>query len=378
MMFKHALMLVLGLCLGMHTAHAASLRVHWSVDVDQRPPNAPVALSAPAIVTGGERDYIVLGGRDAWLHVYDVDGRDVRRIRLQAPSDSGTLALADGLVVLADVRGTLYGIDPFKGVIRWQKQLTSGVTSAPVAVGEDFLVQTTDNRIYRFSSTGEKRWSFAGQNNTLSMYFTSQPLVYDGHVYALLNQGDAVALRADNGDVVWKRQLLLSLDSASLSELEVPLATPVFVPHLKLEGEQNDAVLLMPFFQGDMKIVDQATGAPLMHLPVSLATAPVQVGSTLFMADSTGAMHAYDLQSGTRIWHKKISDNGLLGPILWHDLLWVVDRHGQVFAIGKQGDVQAKMALSGSVSRPLIATDYGLLVRTERGEMSMVSLDGTH
>ncbi|MDQ7001337.1 MAG: PQQ-binding-like beta-propeller repeat protein, partial [Ghiorsea sp.] len=142
-----------------HASTSAKLHVAWAVDVDQRLPNAPLGLSAPAVIELAGQSYIVLGAQDSWVHVYDMFGKDVRRIRIQAPSDSGALALPNKLVVLGDTAGMLYGIDPAKGEIQWETQLTAGLTSTPVAIDDDFLVQTTDNRIYRFSAMGEKQWS---------------------------------------------------------------------------------------------------------------------------------------------------------------------------------------------------------------------------
>ena len=131
---------MLMLASAVHANETPRLHIAWSVDVDQRLPNSPLALSTPAVITTGGQSYIVLGAQDGWVHVYDMDGVDVRRIRIQAPSDSGVLALPNGLVVLGDTAGLLYGVDPVKGTVQWQTQLTAGLTSAPVAIDDDFLV----------------------------------------------------------------------------------------------------------------------------------------------------------------------------------------------------------------------------------------------
>ena len=355
-----------------HANETTRLHIAWSVDVDQRLPNAPLALSAPAVIVTGEQSYIVLGAQDQWVHVYDMDGADVRRIRIQAPSDSGVLALSNNLVVLGDTAGMLYGIDPVKGEIQWQTQLTAGLTSVPVAIDDGFLVQTTDNRVYRFSPAGVKQWSFSGQNNTFGMYINASPLVLGSRVYVLLSNGDAVALKADNGDMLWKQQLLLSSDSASLSDLKVPLSPPIFLPQLHLGGEKNDDVLLAPLFQGDLQVISSADGSLLLSLPVSLKSTPVLKGKLLYMADSTGYVHVYDIQKGSRLWSKKVSDTGLLGPVLWRDTLWLVDNQGAVYQLTPKGDVKAMTTLAGHVSRVPLLTANGLLIRTERGEMTMV------
>ncbi len=357
----------------MHANASAQLHIAWSVDVDQRLPNAPLALSVPAVIDAGGQSYIVLGAQDSWVHVYDMDGRDIRRIRIQAPSDSGVLALPNHLVVLGDITGMLYGIDPVHGKIQWQTQLTAGLTGTPVVIGDDFVVQTTDNRVYRFSASGEKQWSFSGQNNTLGMYLNASPLVRGSYIYALLNNGDAIALKAANGDLLWKNQLLLSSESASLSDIKTPLSAPVFLSQLHLDGEVNKDVLLAPLFQGDLQVISAADGSLLLNLPISLRSSPVLVGKVLYMADSTGYVHAYDIEKGNRLWSRKISSEGLLGPVFWQDALWVANNQGTIYQLDLQGNVKAQTVLSGYISRPPLLTPNGLLLRTERGEMVMVT-----
>ncbi|MDQ7002039.1 MAG: PQQ-binding-like beta-propeller repeat protein, partial [Ghiorsea sp.] len=121
-----------------------------------------------------------------------------------------------------------------------------------------------------------------------------------------------------------------------------------------------------------LQVISSADGALLLSLPVSLRSAPMLVGQLLYMADSTGYVHAYDIQKGNRLWSKKITTSGLLGPILWQNTLWLADDQGAVYQLSLQGDVQAKVQLSGRVSREPLLTSNGLLLRTERGEMVMV------
>lgn len=349
------------------------LHVEWVVDVDQRLPNSPKAFSAPVVISHGHKDLVVLAGRDHWVHVYGIDGSEVRRFMIDGASDSGALALQNGLVVLGDISGRLYAVDPIKGEVVWKVQLTASFTGIPVAVGTDFLIQTTDNRIYRFSQDGEKRWSYSGQGNVLSMYLGSSPLVKAGQVYAVMNNGDAVSLTAESGDLIWKRQLLLSNDSSILSELKSPLAMPTFLPNVKMGGESSVNTLIVPFFQGDMIALSAASGAQVFSLPTSLKSAPAVNDAALYTADSTGFLHGYNIVKGNRLWSHKVSEGELMGPVMWADSLWLADDKGTVYALDMNGQVQGSTELIGQVTRVPVLTSAGLLVRTDRGMMYMVN-----
>lgn len=348
------------------------LDVQWSVNVDQRLPNSPLAFSAPAIMKHGDETWLVLGGRDKWVHVYDISGAEVRRFRLGEASDSGALALENGLVALGDTAGRLYGVDPEQGKVVWQQQLTADFTCTPVAIEHDFLVQTTDHRIYRFSQNGEKQWSYAGQGGVLSMYLNAEPIVHGGYVYAVLGNGDVVALNADNGDLIWKRQLLLNNNSVVLSDIKAPLAAPLFLPSLHMGGEVSENVLLVSFFQGELIAISIADGAQRFSLPLSLKSTPLVLESILYAADSSGFLHAYNIEKGNRLWRKRISEHELLGPVLWQDSLWLADNYGVLYQLDKDGQTQATATFAGHISRLPIVTEAGIGIRDNRGAMHLV------
>jgi len=363
----------LGLVSGQCALAEQAVETVWSVDVDQRLPNSPVALSNPALVKHNQDTWAVLGGRDSWVHIYDLkSGHEIRRFYLGVPCDSGALALNNGLVVLGDIKGHLYGIDPVKGEIVWQKGLTAAFTANPVAIDNDFLVQTADNELYRFSADGEKRWSYSGLKNTLSLYMGAEPDVQGEFVYAVLNNGDAVKIKAYTGDLIWKRQTIVSDFSALLSDLKAVLAKPVLVPSLHLTGEQVENVLLVPVFHGELIVLASEDGSQAFSLPVSLKSSPLLLEDKMYVADSHGFLHLYNIKKGNRVWSKKISSHGLLGPVAFADKLWLTDDEGHVLKVNMNGEIEQMKILAGNVARLPIVTDEGLLFRTHRGEMVLV------
>jgi len=366
--------LMLGLMSGQCAAYATqAIETVWIVDVDQRLPNSPVALSNPAVVQHNQDTWVVLGGRDSWVHVYDLkSGHEIKRFYLGVPCDSGALALRNGLVVLGDIKGRLYGLDPVNGSIVWQKDLTASFTTNPVAIDDDFLIQTADNELYRFSADGEKRWSYSGLKNTLSLYMGAEPEVQGEFVYAVLNNGDAVKIKAYTGDLIWKRQTIVSNFSALLSDLKAVLAKPLLVPSLHLTGEQVENVLLVPVFHGELMVLETEDGSQAFSLPVSLKASPSLQQDKMYMADSAGFLHLYNIKKGNRVWSKKISAHGLIGPVPFADKLWLTNDNGKIFRVNMDGEIEQTQVLLGNVARAPIATDMGLVYRTDRGEMVLV------
>ncbi len=343
----------------------------WSVDVDQRKPGDPEGFSQPAIVTNPDGK-IVIAGRDARVRVYDFNGSELHRIAIDEPSDCGALALPNGVVVVGDIGGLLYGIDPVKGSILWRYQLSSPFFSQPVLLQDGFLVQTSDNRIYRFSNDGEKQWSYAGSGGGLGIYLTSSPLVVDATLYAVLTNGDAIALKVDSGDLLWRRQLLLNTDAPVLSELRAPIATPVMLKQGYIGIEKFESAILVGFYQGDLLILSARDGRQLFAKEISIKSTPLVDHGTLYVATASGELASIDLATGATQWKQKFTDGELLGPVLWEDSLWLANDRGSVLRISRDGEKRDEIAFNGRIERMPIVTPAGILVRTGLGTLTLI------
>ncbi len=336
----------------------ARLDVVWVADVDQRHPMSPAGFSQPALA-GND---IVIGGRDARVRVYDLQGNELRRIAIESPCDSGALALNPALVVLGDVDGNLYGIDPRLGRILWRKHLSSVILGHPVKAGKGFMVQTADNRIYHFSSRGEKRWSFSGQVGGMTMRQGPSPLVFGNVVYAIFTNGDVVALKADSGDLIWRRQLLLDMNAITLSEMKVPVADPV------LAGN----ILVISFYQGEMIALSTTDGRQLWQRKLSLKSTPIVQKGHLLATTSHGAMISLDVSNGETLWKQQLSNGELVGPALLRERLFAADDHGYVYALARNGRKAGILSLPGRIDRTPIAVPGGVLIRNNLGGLYLI------
>ncbi|MDQ6967963.1 MAG: PQQ-binding-like beta-propeller repeat protein [Mariprofundaceae bacterium] len=349
-----------------------SIEIVWSVDVDGRKPADPLAYGQVALTGQGEAARLVIGGRDGRAHVYDLSGGELYRIALSEGSDSGAATLASGLVVLSDTDAQLYAIDAKLGKIAWKYPLSSPVTGMPIIVDQDVLVQCTDNHIYRIDAHGEKVWSFSSQTGGLGLYLNASPLLHDGRIYALLTTGDAVALDAKTGDLVWRKQLLLNTDAPDLADLKAPQAIPVWMPELTWGSGDAKDLVLFSFYQGEVFALSAVDGSTLSSHDMSLKSAPLVDGKFLYIAGSDGSFQAIERSTGVVFWDKKLSDAELVGPVLWHDSFWLADADGTVFRVDKAGHVQASVEISGSIDRAPVVIPDGVLVHTSLGGLYLL------
>lgn len=369
-----ALMLLVS-CAGSHRddidgSSGAPIQQMWSVDVDQRELGEPAGFSQPAI--DASKGLVVIGGRDGRVRVYNLNGSEQHMITIGEASDSGALVLSNGLVAVGDVGGKLYGIDPVAGKIVWQVQLSASFLSQPVPLNDGFVVQTVDNRLYHFSSKGEKQWSYTGSSGGLGMYVTPSPLVHDQAVYALFSNGDALALKGDSGDLIWRRQLLLNTDAPVLSELRTPVANPIYVHDLSLGIEQATDVLMVSFYQGSVIALSRSDGSQLFSKEISIKSTPLVYQNTIYFASASGEVEAIELTHGSTLWKQKVSDGELLGPVIWNGKLWLSDDRGIVMRLSLDGRKESSIKLNGRIERAPVATSAGVLARTGLGVLTLL------
>lgn len=345
---------------------ASGPAVRWAADLDQRPPKSPEAFSQPVVIRRGGGWRVVAGGMDARLHVLDAAGREIRRIALDAPVRSGAVELAGGLVVVADTDGGVYGIDPDRGRILWKAQVGSMVTSTPVRLGDGFVIQTVDNRLYRFTARGEQVWAHTGALGGLAMLRTPSPLVHGDTVVAVFTNGDVVALKAGSGILLWKHQLLLDTEAAVLSELKVPTAQPVWV---EADGEDR---IVVPVFQGELNWLSARDGSLIKTRRLSVPCTPLLEGDVLYAATSDGRLLALDAREGETRWAKKLGAGSLCGPADAGSALVVAASDGRVFAVSREGAVRGVLHLPGRLHRAPVPAPGGVLVRAADGIVRLI------
>ncbi len=342
----------------------------WRTDLDQRMPASVPGFSLPLIYQTGSAEKIVAGAQDKRVRIYSADGTELGRIGLGAACESGALQLSNGLVVVGDVEGGLYGLDIKKAVVSWKVELSSSFVGTPVAIDGGFIIQTVNNQVYRFSAAGEKLWSYSGNDGGLSMHLSPSPVVHKNRVYAAMTNGEVVALKAEHGGFLWKRQLLLNNNASILSELKVPVAAPTVVT--AEESGRDEDTLVVPVFQGDIAFLSLQDGSTLNSRSISIKSSALLKNKRLYIADSTGSVSALDAANGVTLWKQQVTTNELTGPVLWQGDLWVANEHGKVFRLTENGKVKASVELTGRIDRVPVATKKGVLVRNNLGTLYLL------
>lgn len=238
---------------------------------------------------------------------------DIRKDGEQSQFHGDPLVTDRLLVIGTDGKmGHVYAFERTTGAVLWKYRVNDrGVASDIIRVGEEVCFVTLGNELVCVDlGTGKSKWSFrSNYSGTDDCLTCSSPGASEGCVFFGGLDGIAYALDAQNGKLVWKRDLGAKVTtSAAVKGNSVYFGTAQ--RHLYRLGADSGEIL------GD--ISTEAT--PSGHL--------IPVGDSLlaFVGDEVVASFNPDLKKLQ--WSVEASKEWTSArPYLWHDLVLAGNRH---------------------------------------------------
>lgn len=300
----------------------------------------------------------------------------------------------------------------------WRGDIGSGssddgrLTASPIVYQGKVYTLDTEGVVSAFSSSGGSRlWrvSLAPESEEGNEGFGGGIAAYDGRLFVTTGFGIVVALNASNGTVEWSRKIGVPLRSSPTaadgklffvsaeSKLHV-LSTVDGVELWTFRGLPGSATLLSnvsPAVSGDTVVVPYPSGEIIAYTistkrpawadsvsrtrggsslaSLSDPARPVIDRGVMFAVGHAGRMIATAIQTGERLWTKRI--RGTQMPWSAGDMVYVVDVNGILLALTrKEGNVRWLTELPKSTrwSGPVLA---GGRLWLASGEGVVVSVD---
>lgn len=277
---------------------------------------------AGAPVLTGRVLYAALADGKNTLVAYDiVDGG--HRWSLRAGPHEAGLLLEDGTLVAAGLDGTVRGIEPSRGTVRWSAtpDSTAGFFATPVALPNERLAVADDRgRVSALDlATGATGWT-----RDLGAPVYETPAAYARHLVVPTTRGRLVALDPANGSERW---------AFELDDPTVRFAAPAVADSLVLVGSSD----------GRLRALDAATGALRWSFSTdgNLAAAPLVAGELVFVGAMDEAVYALDLASGEVRWQAELDGRVKSEPLLHDGHLIVLAEPKFVYAFTATGPVAA-------------------------------------
>lgn len=330
----------------------------WSKDVGEGSGRKARVVSSP-IVAGG-RIYVMDGrnrvsaydantGEYIWRHVVKVTAKGKTREgranifeRVTNPfnfgdtggkdeeSVGGGVAAADGKIFVTSGLGVVEALDAQTGESVWRKRLSTPLHSAPTVSNGRLFAISDDNELFAMNSaTGDVIWTYQGIVETARMLTSPSPAVSDDVVIAPFASGELVALRVQNGVVLWQDALSSTGRLTPLSGLNDIASGPVIA----------DGYVLATAQSGVLSAFDLRNGQRIWSQPAGSLGYPWVAGDFVYTVTTGGEVACLSKTTGSVVWtqqlqaykkEKKRKERiAWAGPILLGDKLLTMSSRGK-------------------------------------------------
>jgi len=355
--------------LGLHD----QLSEAWSTNVGEGATRYTRITSTPIVVNN--RVYAMDGG--SLVTALDATtGKEIWQFDVRPKDDGsrafgGGVAFADGVLYVTTGFAQIVALDATAGKELWRTALPSPMRDAPtVSDGRVFAV-TIENELYALAaSDGHKLWSNSGIPETADLLGGASPVVEGEVVVVPYSSGELVALRVENGRVIWTDNLAATRRFDAISTLADIRGQPVI----------DRGRVFAIGHSGRLVSIDLRTGERVWEQEISGEAMPWVAGDFIYVLSSEGDVLCLTRADGRVRWvttldryenpEKKRRPILWSGPVLAGDRLVLVSSNGLAMSLSPYtGKALGQIELpAGTSISPIVAADT-LYVMTDDADL---------
>jgi outer membrane assembly lipoprotein YfgL len=353
-----------------HLMASGPLAAAWRADIGDGASDDHELMSTP-IVAEGKVYAIDAGGH---LSAFEAEsGKRLWRVDTLPEEDDdamgGGIAFDNGRVFVTSGAGEIVAFDAKDGVEIWRASVGTPIRSSPTLSDGRVFAVTYDNQLFALdAASGGELWTNSGIAEPAQLLGSPSPAVAGGVVVVAYSSGEIIALRADNGRVVWSDALAFGRRTGAMASLNDINGSPV------IDGDRVYAISLA----GHLVAIDLRSGDRLWDQEVSSVQTPWIAGEFLFVLTTDGDIVCLSRRDGRIRWvrslpryekpDKRSDPIFWSGPILVSDRLIVAGTDGEALAISPyDGQVVANIAIPGATELAPVAADGSVYVVTDSG-----------
>jgi len=281
----------------------------------------------------------------------DSGGRDDESV-------GGGIAATDGKIFVTSGLGVVEALDAQTGQSVWRKRLATPLHSAPTVSNGRLFAVSDDNELFAINSaTGEVLWTYQGIVESARMLTAPSPAVFEDVVIAPFASGELVALRVQNGVVLWQDALSATGRLTPLSSLNDIASGPVIA----------DGYVIATAQSGVISAFDLRTGQRVWSQPAGALGYPWVAGDYVYTITTGGEVACLSKTSGAVVWTKQLQAFrnekkrkeriAWAGPLLVGEILMTFSSRGQAVELSPYtGEIYRDYRMGGAVFvSPIVA-----------------------
>lgn len=295
------------------------------------------------------------------------NGRQLWRVNVGEPI-SGGVGIGAGILLVGTNKGNVHAYDT-AGKPLWKAKVSSEILSVPRYFDGMAIVRTGDNHIFGLDATdGSRKWVYERISPALILRSSVGIVVDSGAVYAGFAGGKLVAIRADNGKLLWEATVA---QPKGVTEIE-RIADITSLPFV--DGPLVYAVA----YQGKIAAVDRTNGRVMWNRDISSYSGLNAEDAKIFVSHTLGAVYSLDYETGKTFWRQgALANRRLTAPLPMGSLIAVGDLEGYVhFLTRDEGKFAARIKLDSNAVMSLIpgTSSTQLIAETRDGGVYAVSV----
>ena len=272
---------------------------------------------------------------------------------------AGGLAFSQGRIYATTGFAQTVALDAKTGAEAWRQPMPGPVRAPPTVRGGLVFVVTVDNHVFALDAgTGKQEWTYAGITESAAILGGAAPAVDGGVVVVPFSSGELVALRTDNGRLLWSESLATARRTDQVSAMSHIRGRPVI--------DRGRAFALS--HGGVMVAIDMRTGRRVWERQIGGLESPWVAGDYLYVLTGDSEVACLSRTDGRILWvqslprwgneEKKKNPITWTGPILASDRLIVAGSHGEALTLSPyNGDIVGFEPMPDGVSVAPVAAD---------------------
>jgi len=270
----------------------------------------------------------------------------------------GGLAYDDGKLFATTGYGKVIAIDPQSGKELWKQAINIPIRTAPKVLSDKVIVLTVDNQTIALSvATGDVLWTHRGISEAAGFIADIAPSVTDNIVITPYSSGEIVALDIATGQELWSDTLILNKRTTASDIFTGIGGVPVIA----------DGIVYAVSNNGLLVATEINRGQRLWEQPISSDNTVWVAGDALFVLSRSQELFGLNRADGRIKWttqlqafedeESKKHPIHWKGPVLAGGKLWVLNADGAMHAIDPQtGAIEKTLDIpSGIVEVPVVA-----------------------
>jgi outer membrane protein assembly factor BamB len=353
-----------------HLSAKGDLRLLWSADIGEGSSRVAQLISAPVVASGMVYTIDV----EARVSAFDANtGRIVWRRRL-APKGMGDgvlgggVAWGNGRLLVTTGFAEVIALDGDNGAEIWRRSLNGPIRAAPTLFKGRVFVMTIANETYALDAAdGKVMWNHIGITETAGLLGGASPTADGSTILASYSSGELVALRFENGRVVWS-------DSMTSLRRADPISA---IAHIRGRPVIDRGRVIVTANSGRTFAIDLRTGTRLWERRLGASSSPWVAGEFIYIVTNTGELVCLSRKTGGIKWVTQLprfdDPEDREGPIFWSgpvlagDRLLIGGSNEQVWSVSPYtGKLLGRIKLRGAVYiEPVVANDTVYILTDE-------------